>query len=197
MIRLENISLSFEGRQVLKNLSLSLSAGERIAVLGPSGCGKTSLLRVIAGLQKADAGICHVQSRKISYMFQEPRLLPWATALENVALVLADEKQGKETAEKWLCLMELGDAFNKLPSELSGGMRQRVALARTLAAESELLLLDEPFKALDGELRSRLMELVREETEGKTLLLVTHDEEEAKALGCEIRYFEKLNNMHN
>ena len=123
--------------------------------------------------------------RKTAVVFQEPRLLPWRTALENVNLVLGDGKSTLEQARKALEQVNLSDALDKYPRELSGGMQQRVSLARALAAEGDLLILDEPFKAMDEALRDQVIELV-----GRTnaaILLVTHEEAEARQLGCRIQ----------
>ena len=185
MLELENISLSFGAHSVLNNFSLRLSAGERIALTGPSGCGKTSLLRIIAGLQKPDSGTVNAGTDKISYMFQEVRLLPWLTAAENVNLVLSDSAETLPRAAEWLEKFGMKEAADKYPAQLSGGMQQRTALARTLAAPAELMLLDEPFKAMDEELRTKVIQTVDENCRA-ALILVTHDEEEARALGCHI-----------
>ena len=122
--------------------------------------------------------------RKTVAVFQEPRLLPWRTALQNVNLVLGDGKATLETAKTYLEQVHLYDALDKYPRELSGGMQQRVSLARALAAEGDLLILDEPFKAMDEALRDQVIHLVAQTD--AAILLVTHEEAEAKALGCEI-----------
>lgn len=184
MLKLTGISHSFGENAVLRDVSLTLSPGQRVALMGPSGRGKTTLLRVILGLLRPDAGTVENTFSRTAAVFQEPRLLPWRTALENVNLVLGDRRQTLPQAREQLRRMGLEDAGDKYPRELSGGMQQRVALARALALEGELLILDEPFKALDETLRRQVMEEV-----GKTqaaILLVTHDETEAESLGCEI-----------
>lgn len=184
MLKLTNISHSYGDHTVLSDKSLMLHPGQRIAVMGPSGCGKTTLLRIALGLLKPDAGTVENTFRKVSVVFQEPRLLPWRTALENVNLVLGDGKTTLETAERYLRQVNLSDAQNKYPRELSGGMQQRVAVARALAAGGDLLILDEPFKAMDEALREQIIRLVSR-TEA-AILLVTHEEAEAKSLNCEI-----------
>jgi NitT/TauT family transport system ATP-binding protein len=184
MIELKNISHSFGQTQVLCELALTLKPGERLAIMGPSGCGKTTLLRIILGLIKPTAGSVDNTFANTGVVFQEPRLLPWRTALENVNLVLGDGKETLESAAGYLAQVGLGDAQDKLPRELSGGMQQRVALARALAAEGDLLILDEPFKAMDEALRSQIIALVS--ATKAAVLLVTHEEAEAKSLGCEI-----------
>ena len=184
MLNLTNISHHYGDHSVLSGVNLTLNPGQRIAIMGPSGCGKTTLLRIALGLLKPTAGTVENTFRKTTAVFQEPRLLPWRTALENINLVLGDGKTTLETAKKHLEMVNLSDAADKYPKELSGGMQQRVSLARALAAEGDLLILDEPFKAMDEALRDQVIALV-----GQTkaaILLVTHEEEEANALGCEI-----------
>ncbi len=185
MLKLTEISHRFGDHAVLEGISLTLNPGERIALMGPSGRGKTTLLRIALGLISPASGTAENTFQKPSAVFQEPRLLPWRTALENVNLVLGDSKRTEDLAKKALDQMQLADACSKYPRELSGGMQQRVALARALAMDSDLLILDEPFKAMDEALRDRVMAQVGQTN--AAILLVTHDGEEAKALGCEIR----------
>ena len=184
MLKLKNITHSYGTTPVLKNKSLTLAPEQRIALMGPSGVGKTTLLRIALGLLKPDEGTVQNNFRKTAAVFQEPRLLPWRTAAENVNLVLADDRS--TMAEARLCLqrMNLADAADKYPRELSGGMQQRVAIARAMAVDADLLILDEPFKAMDEELRSQVIAQVAQTD--AAILLVTHEEEEAAALGCEI-----------
>ena len=191
MLELKNVSLSYGDLRVLRDVSLRLDPGERIAVMGPSGCGKTSLLRVIAGLQSPDSGTVERTARRLSFVFQEPRLLPWLTAEENVRLVLPDAHQGEDAAA-WLSRFGLGDAADKLPAELSGGMQQLVSPARALVCASDLLLLDEPFKALDATAKQNAISAVSGGTDA-AIILVTHDAREAEALGCRVIDFSELN----
>ena len=184
MLELKGISHRYEDQWVLRDRSLTLKPGQRLAIMGPSGCGKTTLLRIALGLVKPTCGSVSNSFGKLGVVFQEPRLLPWRSALENVNLVLGDGRDTLERAAAYLDLVGLGDARDKLPRELSGGMQQRVALARALAMEADCLVLDEPFKAMDEALHGQILELVNG-TEA-AILLVTHEEEEAKGLGCDI-----------
>ena len=184
MLKLTNITHRFGEYTVLNNKDLTLHPGQRVAIMGPSGCGKTTLLRIAMGLLEPSEGTVENTFGKTAAVFQEPRLLPWRTAQQNVNLVLGDGKATLETAEDYLKQVQLADALHKYPRELSGGMQQRVSVARALAAEGDLLILDEPFKAMDEALREQIIALV-----GQTkaaILLVTHEEAEAKLLGCEI-----------
>lgn len=184
MLKLTGITHSYGEKTVLQDRDLTLLPGGRIALMGPSGVGKTTLLRISLGLLKPDAGTVENSFRKTVAVFQEPRLLPWRTAEENVNLVLGDDRSTLEKARAFLALVGLGDAAGKYPPELSGGMQQRVAIARALAAEGDLLILDEPFKAMDEQLRRQIMELVAKTD--AAILMVTHEEEEARLLNCEI-----------
>lgn len=185
MIKLENITKKYGEQIVLDNFSLNVSGGERIALIGASGRGKTTLLRIISGLENADGGTVEC-SGKIAYMFQEARLLPWKNARENILAVL--NKDNAALADKYLDAVGLFDDKDKLPTSLSGGMAQRVAFARFLAyaeaTDAEILLLDEPFSALDGDTASTMLSLLDSFTAGKTLILVTHDDTHADALGA-------------
>ena len=184
MLKLTDISHSYGDHSVLKGVILKMEPGRRMALMGPSGCGKTTLLRIALGLIAPAEGRVENRFSRTRAVFQEPRLLPWATALENVNMVLEDNQTTLEKAKAALESVGLADALNKYPQELSGGMQQRVAIARALAAEADLLVLDEPFKAMDPELRQKIIALVKETK--AAILLVTHEEEEAMALGCEI-----------
>ena len=184
MLKLTDITHAYGDKTVLENRSLTVAQGQRIALMGPSGVGKTTLLRIALGLLKPTKGTVENTFRKTAAVFQESRLLPWRTAAENVNLILGDSTATMETAWRYLAQLGLEDAVDKYPDELSGGMQQRVALARALAAEGDLLILDEPFKAMDEALRSQVIALVAKTD--AAILLVTHEEEEAKALDCEI-----------
>ncbi len=184
VLELRDITHRYGEKEVLRHVSLCLAPGQRIALMGQSGAGKTTLLRIALGTLKPTGGQVRNGFSKTAAVFQEPRLLPWRMAAENVNLVLGDSQKTMEQAKHWLSLVELGEAAEKYPAELSGGMQQRVALARALAVQGDLLVLDEPFKAMDEALRQRMLALVGKTT--AAVLLVTHSEEEAAALGCEI-----------
>ena len=184
MLKLTNISHSYAEHKVLQNVELTLCPGQRLALMGPSGCGKTTLLRIALGLLKPSSGEIENTFSKTAAVFQEPRLLPWRTAAENVNLVLGDGKATMADALSFLSQMQLSGAAAKYPRELSGGMQQRVALARALAVQADLLVLDEPFKAMDEALQSQVIAQVAQTK--AAILLVTHEEAEAQALGCEI-----------
>lgn len=194
-IRIENINKSFEKNRVLKNITLSAQGGEFISVLGPSGCGKTTLLRIIAGLVPQDSGSVFIgnelsdavpaRKRGAVIVFQDSGLFPHMTAKQNIDFGLAAKKIIRPERDKMirdmLEVMQISDKAGFYPHELSGGQKQRVALARACVLEPRLLLLDEPFSALDQGLRDGMREFVSnlQSSLGITTVLVTHDKEEA------------------
>ena len=186
MFEWSDVSLSFGEKSVLRGCSIRGEGGSRLALMGPSGCGKTTLLRVALALQQPDGGSFRSDAGRIAAVFQEPRLLPWLTAEENVNLVLSDSPATLADARGWLARVGLADATGLYPRELSGGMQQRVSIARALAFAPELLILDEPFRGLDPELREEVTALIRSLTFPSGQLLATHSEAEAEALGCRI-----------
>lgn len=187
MIDIRSLSLAYGGQPVLEKLSLQVPDGGRIALMGPSGCGKTTLLRLIAGLSRPDAGTVSVSGR-VSCVFQEPRLFPWLTARQNIGLVL--DKASRGEALRWLERAHLAGCADKYPDEMSGGQQQRVSILRALAAPYDILLLDEPLKGLDEALRADILALIDSCSSGKTLVLATHDERDASGLGAEICEYE-------
>jgi NitT/TauT family transport system ATP-binding protein len=206
----QDMSVAFSGpgasnRLVLNNLSLAVEAGEVIVLLGQSGCGKSTLLRSIAGLQAIQSGTISIGQRPIeamrsqlAFVFQEPALLPWRTAVENVCLpfemragdgvALASSKQYRIASRMLLNLGFAQSDENKFPSQLSGGMKMRVSLARALVGQPKLLLLDEPFAALDDMLRWRLNEMLLQQAanQSRTMIFVTHNMAEAVFLSDRI-----------
>ena len=146
MIEAHDLTVTYDGRDVLHKVTLTVPDGAHIALMGPSGCGKTTLLRVLAGLRAPDGGSVRVSPGRIACVFQEPRLLPWRTAAENVNAVLSDRTQTMPQARAWLERLELGEAAEQYPAALSGGMQQRVAIARALAYDAPVLLLDDVYK---------------------------------------------------
>ena len=168
---------------MLKDFNLHLAHGEKKVIMGGSGVGKTSLLRLSSGLVSPTSGKVVNHAQRTAIQFQEPRLLPNLTALQNINVILSDTRETLDTAMFWLEQVELSHVAHLFPSELSGGMAQRVALARALAFGGDLYLLDEPFRGLDAELKVRMMELVLKVTADATLLLITHDKEVAQYFG--------------
>jgi NitT/TauT family transport system ATP-binding protein len=191
-LRLERIRRTFDGLVVIGDLSLNIEAGEFLAILGPSGCGKSTLLRIVAGLIAPDSGTLDISpadsKRQTAFVFQDAHLLPWRTVLDNAALPL--ELMGVEKAERMararatLAEVGLSEAEARYPAQLSGGMRMRVSLARALVTEPRLLLLDEPFAALDEITRFRLDVRLRDLwiERGMTVIFVTHSITEAAFL---------------
>lgn len=182
LIKIDNLSKSFGDKTILENISLNIKKGDRIAILGQSGCGKTTLLNEIKNNNKAITK----NYTNYSIVYQEPRLLPWKTILENVKLVCDNEQK----ARKFLTEVELGNHLNKIPCEISGGMKQRVSIARALSIEPELLFLDEPFSALDLKIRINLIKMLAKELVHiktlKGLIYVTHNILDALLLASKV-----------
>lgn len=194
LLSLDRVSLALGGKPVLSEISFTLQRGEVLTILGPSGCGKTSLLRLISGLIRPDQGrvLLNGQNpeagRGSAMVFQSYRLLPWRTVLENITFALPNlSRSAAETrAREMLRLVGLERVAEAWPKALSGGMQQRVALARALAVQPEILLMDEPFAALDAQARELMQaELLRlvQATGGPGVIFVTHSVDEALCLG--------------
>jgi NitT/TauT family transport system ATP-binding protein len=173
----------------LENVSLDMAKGEFVCILGASGCGKSTLLSLVAGLDKVTSGHIEIADGRPAVMFQEPALLPWLTVRRNVELPMrihkVDTDERNVRVNRLLAMVGLIDFADHRPHQLSGGMRQRCALARALAQDSELLLMDEPFAALDALTRDQLhddLNRIWQET-GKTIIFVTHNVREAVRLG--------------
>ncbi|GID25402.1 ABC transporter ATP-binding protein [Paractinoplanes brasiliensis] len=189
VVRLENVSKSYGDLLALDRVSLTVGQGEFVCLLGASGCGKSTLLSLVAGLDGITGGTLDTGGRKVSLMFQEAALFPWLSVRGNVELPLrlqdVSRPERRKRAEALLGIVRLTGFADKRPHELSGGMRQRVALARALAQEADILLMDEPFGALDAMTRDILHdELERIWREQQlTVLFVTHNVREAVRLG--------------
>ncbi|GAB7388694.1 ABC transporter ATP-binding protein [Bacillaceae bacterium] len=203
VIRFCNVSKTYMTMEAeveaVRSISFAIRKGEFVSLLGPSGCGKTTILSMLAGLIPPTEGSIEVfgqamtgPSRRIGYMLQQDYLLGWRTVAENVFLGLEflgqRNRENEAHALRWLDELGLADFADKYPAQLSGGMRQRVALVRTLATNPDILLLDEPFSALDYQNRLKLEDLVFStlRKHGKTALLVTHDISEAVAMSDRI-----------
>ena len=183
MLKITNLSFSFDKKNILEDFSLELKKGEILAVMGSSGYGKTTLLELIAGLYKPQKGEIVNTFEKIAYAFQEPRLFPWLTVRENLLAVMDEKDENAEkTVLNTLELVGLSDSVDKYPEELSGGMKSRASLARALVFGGDLFLLDEPFAALDEDLRHSLAQTIKEYIRacGASAILVTHNKEDAE-----------------
>ncbi len=196
-------SISGHDVQALKETNLEIKKGEFLTVVGPSGCGKTTLLRMIAGLERPSGGEIFLDGEKINgninpkvgYVFQEPVLLPWRVALENIEFGLEIKKiakaERKKKALEYIKLVELEGFENKYPKELSGGMKQRAAIAMTLITDPVILLMDEPFASLDAQTRFNMQSFLLRlwKSMGHTVIFVTHHVDEAIFLGQRIIVF--------
>lgn len=193
IVEVRGVGKTYEGDVVaLENITLAFQEGHLTSLLGPSGCGKTTLLKIIAGLLEPTSGEVYVKGRRVTgpgperaFVFQDFALLPWATVLRNVAfgleLIDVPRAQREEVARHYIAEVGLTGFEHRFPHELSGGMRQRVGLARALAVNADVLLMDEPFSAVDEQTRRKFQEdlLKLREVERKTFLFVTHSIEEA------------------
>ena len=184
-IVIENLTKSYGDKLALPPFSCTLAEGEIVCLLGQSGCGKTTLLRLLLGLETPTGGTVTGLPDRISAVFQEDRLCPAFSAVTNVSLALGRQVPKGEIVNL-LTDLGLGDALKKPVRELSGGMQRRVAIARSLLFPADLFLMDEPFKGLDEDTRRTVMDTVLACKKGKTLLVVTHDPEEAAYLGGRI-----------
>ncbi len=183
-LKVKNLSKRFGRLQVIKNWNFEIKRGERVALFGPSGCGKTTFLRIVCGLEKPTSGELHSLYTKVGMVFQEPTLIPWKNVIDNLRFVKKDDEKIEEI------LNEMGLATFKyyFPSSLSGGMKQRVNLARALLVNPELLVLDEPFFSLDLSIKLKIIRDIQKihEKNEFTLLIVTHDAKEALYLSDRI-----------
>lgn len=218
LLEINNLKHAFENeRFVLKDINLEIHSGEIITILGPSGCGKTTLLRIIAGLEKQTGGTIKInnniisnkrysmppEKRNIGLVVQERALFPHLNVLKNVTFGIQDLKERNDIALNYLKLFKIDQLKNKYPHEISGGEQQRVALARAMAPNPNILLLDEPFNALDDKLKNELHNETKKIFKDKdaTVLIVSHDKEEAHFFSDRLitinngKIFESKNNL--
>ena len=200
MLQLNDIYKSFDGNVVYSGFGLEIREGVTTGILGPSGCGKTTLLNMLGGVLKPDKGeISGVDGKTFSYIFQEPRLLPWKTVRQNIEFVLekyyAKDSRDRiaEICDFYLQLVDLHGFADYYPSQLSGGMSQRVSVARAFAVPSDIILMDEPFSGIDINLKQTMLQHFLEiwKNDRRTILYVTHDVDEALLLSNEIVVFSK------
>ncbi|MEJ9232061.1 ABC transporter ATP-binding protein [Peribacillus butanolivorans] len=204
-IEAKSIAFDYDGVEILKNIDLAIKEGEFVVFMGPSGSGKSTLLRLLTGLAQPKKGEILVNGHSIAkslpdsaVVFQDYSLFPWLTAEENIILALKQKLKKSKTkqelehlAQSYLLLVKLGHAFKKYPGEMSGGMRQRAAIARALSLGSDLMFMDEPFGALDPVTRIQLQDLILQVNyeQQRTIAFVTHDAEEAIILADRIVIF--------
>ena len=185
MLKITGLTKSFGDKTVIERLDFDFPEKGIVTVTGVSGKGKTTLLNIIAGTIKADKGeISGADS--LSYAFQEDRLFPWLSVESNLELVIAKDENKAEKVKKWLDIIELSEFADYLPEKLSGGMKQRVSLARALLYPSDIVLLDEPFSALDEALADKMYEVIKKEAENRLIIMVTHDKKYVSETNLEI-----------
>ena len=203
-LKIKNIGKDFKDLKVLDNINFEVEEDELICIVGPSGCGKTTLLRIIIGLEQPTTGSVLIKDKPLKqsvsdlgFVFQEPALFPWRSALENVKFPLEikgmEKEKKEEIARKYLKLVGLEGFENSYPFELSGGMKQRAALARVLAKDSEILLMDEPFASVDAQTSNKLQEELVDlwQKTMKTIIFITHSIDEAVYLSDKILVLSK------
>ena len=183
-IRIRQVSKSYGEKAVWRDLNLAISPGSSTALMGASGCGKTTLLRMMMRLEEPDGGSIEGVPQRISAVFQEDRLCPGFTAVENIEMVM--QTHNREELLGHLTRLGLGDSLDKPVETLSGGMKRRVAIARAYLAPSEMIFLDEPLKGLDEDTKASVIAWMQEQRQGRTVLLVTHDRGEAGRLSEQI-----------
>lgn len=193
LLKVEHLNKSFGNLEVFKDFSMTFQEGEITCLLGPSGCGKSTLLNILGGIITPDSGsLIGFEGRRFSYIFQEPRLLPWKTVSQNIEFVVersfSKEERTKKVSEL-LNRVELSEFADYYPYMLSGGMRQRVSIARSFAVPSDIILMDEPLNGLDSKLKTSMIEWFKQilQADPRTVIYVTHDEEEASLLGGEMK----------
>ena len=191
-IEIKNLSKSYNGTPVLENLTLTLTDDKPTCLMGTSGRGKTTLFSIILGLIKADEGeINGIENARFSAVFQEDRLCEELSALMNLAIV-QDNPHKAQLSEKLINMGLTADEIRRPVSQLSGGQKRRVAILRALVSESDAVLMDEPFKGLDEDTRRLVIEQVKQNLDGRLLMVITHDEEDAHLLGADIIDLKRL-----
>lgn len=180
-IQINNLTKRYGNKTVFDNYSKVLDFDNILIIKGESGLGKTTLMRILAGIEKADSGEISIPVSNISFMFQEDRLIPFVSVLKNLTAVCDEEK-----ALHYLSLMGLENEKDNSPLSLSGGMRRRVALARALCFDGKFVILDEPFKGLDEDLKVNICEIIKNESENRAFIIISHDVEDAKLLNAKI-----------
>jgi NitT/TauT family transport system ATP-binding protein len=182
-LKLKNINKSFENFEVLKNFSIEIKDNKTTCLFGKSGCGKTTLMNIMCGIIKDYDGEINPITKEISVVFQETRLLPWFTVAKNISIV-------SKKYLYYLDAVELLEFQSYYPENLSGGMRQRLNIARALSVGFDILIMDEPFKGIDLTLKTKIMNFIKNETKNKTVIFTTHDYNEALYLSDEIVYLD-------
>ncbi len=180
MIKINNLTFSYGDKNIFNDFSFEIKNGEKIWLSGPSGCGKTTLIKLILGLLKAQKGEIKTGGLTPSVVFQENRLLPFYTVMQNIELLGGDKEKAKEI----LLALGISETENLYPSSLSGGMKRRAAIARALSVPFDLLILDEAFNGIDEKNLQSACDCIKNFTHGKTVILITHNPEEAKLLGA-------------
>lgn len=195
-IKLEDIEKKYNNLKVIENFNMSFSSDKVHCIFGPSGCGKSTLLNIITGLITSYSGkIEGMEDKSFSYVFQENRLLPWLSVEGNIMFVLESnysKREAEKISEKYIDLVKLSKFKNNFPRELSGGMKQRVSIARALAYNGDIIVMDEPFKGLDMELKTSLMNFIVNycKSNNKLYIYTTHDTFEAAYMADNIYVFE-------
>lgn len=180
-IQINNLTKKYGDKVVFDAYTNTFDFDGILLLKGVSGLGKTTLMRILSGLEKADNGEIQKTAKSISFMFQEDRLIPFVSVLKNLTAVCSEEK-----ALHYLKLMWLENEKDNSPLSLSGGMRRRVALARALCFQSDLVILDEPFKGLDEELKSTICEIIKDESKNRDFIIISHDSQDAELLNAKI-----------
>lgn len=180
-IQINNLTKKYGDKIVFENYTNLIEFDGILLLKGVSGLGKTTLMRILSGLEKADKGEIIKDKHTVSFMFQEDRLIPFVSVLKNLTAVCSEDK-----ALKYLKLMGLENEKDNVPLSLSGGMRRRVSLARALCFESDFVVLDEPFKGLDEELKTSICNIIKEESKNRDFIIISHDSQDAELLNAKI-----------